>query len=71
MTRAGERLLRGARQVLAYAQGHAEDGTYRVHNPEAYRSTSTTARNTADMPSPIEENRIKLNGNTANEQSTD
>ena len=33
MTEAGERLLRGARQALAFAQGKAKPGTFKVHYP--------------------------------------
>ena len=40
MTKAGERLLRGAEQALAYAQGRAKADTYRVHNPVAQQFTS-------------------------------
>lgn len=40
MTKAGERLLRGAEQALAYAQGRAKPDSYRVHNPEVQKITS-------------------------------
>ena len=35
MSKAGKRLLRGAYQALAYAEGRAEPGTYRVHHSDA------------------------------------
>lgn len=35
MTKAGERLLEGALQALAFAKGNAKPGTYKVHFPEA------------------------------------
>ena len=35
MSKAGKRLLRGAYQALAYAEGRAEPDTYRVHFPDA------------------------------------
>ena len=35
MTKAGERLLEGALQALAFAKGNAKPGTYIVHFPEA------------------------------------
>ena len=34
MSKAGKRLLRGAYQALAYAEGRAKPGTYRVHHPD-------------------------------------
>lgn len=34
MSRAGERILRGARQALAFAQGRAAASQYRVHLPD-------------------------------------
>ena len=68
MTRAGERLLRGADQALAYARGIAQDNTYRVHNPEAYRTKSTTGQNTSDNNAPVEQSQINPNGKTTDAQ---
>ena len=38
MSKAGQRLLRGARQALDYAEGNADPGTYRVHVPDIIES---------------------------------
>lgn len=38
MSKAGKRLLRGAYQALAYAEGKAEPETYRVHYPDVTRA---------------------------------
>ena len=35
MSKAGERLLKGALQALEFAKGQAKPGTYSVHFPEA------------------------------------
>ena len=34
MSKAGKRLLRGAYQALAYAEGRAEPGAFRVRHPD-------------------------------------
>ena len=34
MTKAGNRILKSARQALAYAEGQAEPSDYRIHVPE-------------------------------------
>ena len=34
MTKAGSRILKSARQALAYAEGQAEPSDYRVHVPD-------------------------------------
>ncbi|MCY4064107.1 MAG: hypothetical protein OXG53_17180 [Chloroflexi bacterium] len=34
MSKAGKRLLRGAYQALAFAEGKAQPGTYRIHHPD-------------------------------------
>ena len=38
MSKAGQRLLRGAHQALDYAEGNADPGTYRVHIPDTIES---------------------------------
>ena len=35
MSKVGKRLLRGAKQALEFAEGRAEPGTYRVHQPDS------------------------------------
>ena len=35
MSKAGERLIRSAKQALDFAHGKAKPGTYRIHYPEA------------------------------------
>jgi putative transcriptional regulator len=34
MSKAGERIIRSARQALAYAQGRADPSTFRAHVPD-------------------------------------
>jgi putative transcriptional regulator len=34
MSKAGERIIRSARQALAFAEGKADEGKYRVHIPD-------------------------------------
>ena len=41
MSKAGERLLRGAEQALKYAQGRAKPGTYRIYVPASPVAPST------------------------------
>lgn len=52
MSKAGKRLLRGAYQALAFAEGRAQPGTYRVHRPDttgAQISEPTTDSDGADI----------------------
>lgn len=65
MTRAGERLLKGAEEALAYARGISRDETYRVHNPKAYQIEPTAVRKVSDINLTIDQHQIKPNGNTA------
>lgn len=71
MTRAGERLLIGAEQALAYARGKAKADTFRVHNLEAQLMTPNAERKASDCGLPIKLSKIKANGNNDNEQSTE
>jgi len=48
MSKAGKRLLRGAYQALAYAEGRAEPGTYRVHYPDAAGAEASAQMNNLD-----------------------
>lgn len=44
MSKAGKRLLRGAYQALAYAEGRAEPGTYRIHHPDNSKAETSEPR---------------------------
>ena len=41
MSKAGQRLLRGAYQALAYAKGKADPDAYRVHHPDKSNAKTT------------------------------
>lgn len=66
MSKAGERLLRGAEQALAYAEGRAVAHMYRVHSPEVKKITSTTEPRTSETQTKTEQN-----GNITNRFSSD
>lgn len=71
MTKAGERLLKGAEQALAYAQGRAKADAFRVHNPEAQKIASTTEPVILEVTAPKAQDKREQNGNIAKECSSE
>ncbi len=64
MSKAGKRLLRGAYQALAFAEGRAQPGTYRVHHPD------TTGAQHVEPTTDLDDAEILLDNGDTQEPAT-
>ncbi len=71
MSKAGERLLRGAEQALAYAEARAKAGTFRAHNLRSKQIDSRVQPKSPDAAATEKQDNSIQNGNIANERSSD